>query len=203
MTEERQVAPASEKELVERATNGDSRAFGLIYRSYVDRVYSFIMFRVRDSALSEDLTQEVFIQVLRNLGGFEWHGSLGPWILRIARNAVVDHWRRAGRRPETAVSWTESDDSDAGESRIERVAAPGVAEEMEAVEAVLDRQRVLAATVRLTDLQQQVVALRFAAGLSIRETAEAMGRSEGAVKNLQHHALRALRRELGSMGRLD
>ncbi len=68
---------------------------------------------------------------------------------------------------------------------------------MEAAEASLDRGHIMAATARLTDLQQQVIALRFSAGLSIRETAEVMQRSEGAIKNLQHHALRALRRELG------
>ena len=198
MTDEPTEASQDERELVERAKRGDSRAFGLLYRAYVDRVYSFIEFRVRDRAVAEDLTQEVFVQVLRGLAAYSWHGSFGPWILRIARNAVVDHWRRLGRRPEGALASRNPGQEPRGEGPLERVQASGVAEAMEAVEASLDHGRLMAATGRLTELQQQVIALRFSAGLTIRETAVVMDRSEGAVKNLQHHALRALRRELGS-----
>jgi RNA polymerase sigma-70 factor (ECF subfamily) len=203
MTDE-ELGPAShERQLVERAQHGDSRALGLLYQRYVDRVYSFIEFRVRDSAVAEDLTQEVFVQVLRAMAGFDWHGSLGPWILRIARNAVVDHWRRLGRRPEGALAIEKPNPDNRAESPLERVPATAMAEELEAAEAALDREYLMAATAKLTDLQQQVIALRFSAGLTIRETAEAMERSEGAVKNLQHHALRALRRELTLRGELE
>jgi RNA polymerase sigma-70 factor (ECF subfamily) len=185
-----------EEKLVARAQHGDSRAMGEIYQRYVDRVYSFIEFRVRDTALAEDLTQEVFLQVLRGIHGLDWQGTLGPWILRIARNAVVDHWRRMGRRPEGSLVGS-TDPGEHAESVLDRVPAAGVAAELEAAEAALDRGHIMAATAKLTELQQQVVGLRFSAGLSIRETAQVMNRSEGAVKNLQHHALRALRRELG------
>jgi len=196
MSDDRTETTSGEEELVQRAQSGDSRALGALYRRYVDRVYSFIEFRVREPSVAEDLTQEVFVQVLRGIGAMQWQGALGPWILRIARNAVVDHWRRAGRRPESAlVSGRRSEEK--GDGLLERIPAPGVAAELEAVEAFLDRRRIMEAAARLTELQQQVVALRFAAGLSVRETAAAMGRSEGAVKNLQHHALRALRRDLG------
>lgn len=188
-----------ERDLVERARQGDRGAFGAIYQRYVDRVYSFIEFRVRDGALAEDLTQEVFVQSLRGLESFEWQGALAPWLLRIARNAVVDHWRRTGRRPERPMSQVELDDEERPD-REERLASPEAADALEAVDRALDRDRILQATVHLTELQQQVVALRFAAGLSLKETAAVMGRSEGAVKNLQHHALRALRRALATEG---
>ncbi len=185
-------APADEHRLVERARQGDTRAFGLLYQRYVDRVYSFVAFRVRDRALAEDLTQDVFLQMMRGLEGFDWRGSLAPWLLRIARNTVVDHWRRSGRRPERTLTAVEMGEADEDDSRINRL----VAEEDAALgqaEHALDRARIMRAALHLTELQQQVLALRFAAGLSIRETADAMGKSEGAIKNLQHHAVRSLR----------
>lgn len=186
-----------EHRLVEAARQGDGGAFGQLYQRYVDRVYSFVVFRVRDRTVAEDLTQDVFLQVLRGLDAFDWRGSLAPWMLRIARNTVVDHWRRSGRRAERTMTAVEAGDEDDEDSRIDRM----VAEEDTGIlraEHALDRARLVRAAAHLTELQQQVVALRFASGLSIRETADTMGRSEGAIKNLQHHALRALRHQLGS-----
>jgi RNA polymerase sigma-70 factor (ECF subfamily) len=189
---------ADERTLVERAQSGDAQAFGRIYQRYVDRVYSFVSFRVRDQQLAEDLTQEVFVQALRALDSYDWRGSLAPWLLRIARNTVVDHWRRSSRRPERPLSAIELDNQ-SGEESIDALALEADTSNEEAfvrADGALDRQRILAAAEHLTDLQQQVLALRFASGLSIRETADTMGRTEGAIKNLQHHAVRALRRKL-------
>lgn len=185
-----------ERLLVERARGGDAQAFEQLYRTYVDRVYAYVAFRVRDGDLADDLTQEVFIQALRALGGYDWRGSLAPWLLRIARNTVVDHWRRQGRRRDRAQSAAEAGDEDE-DSLIGRVPDVEGEDAVARAELALDRQRFTAAAESLTDLQQQVLALRFSAELSIKETAEIMGRSEGAIKNLQHHALRALRRALG------
>lgn len=190
--------PEDEQRLVEQARAGDGRAFGVLYERYVDRVFSFVLFRVRDEALAEDLTQDVFIQVMRGLDGYTWHGTLAPWVLRIARNAVIDHWRRVARRPERPISAVEVETGDEAEdNRISRM----VDEEGEVAilqaEAMLDRAAFQRASAQLTDLQRDVLALRFASGLSIRETAEAMDKSDGAIKNLQHHAVRALRRALG------
>ena len=100
---------ADERSVVEAARAGDADAFGLLYERYVDRVYSFVLFRVRDSNVAEDLTQDVFVQVLRGLDGYDWRGTLAPWLLRIARNTVIDHWRRIARRPERPLSAVEAD----------------------------------------------------------------------------------------------
>lgn len=88
------------------------------------------------------------------------------------------------------------DDEDGEDRRMERLSAEE--DDVVEVELFVERERIIQAASRLTELQRQVVALRFASGLSIRETAEVMGKSEGAVKNLQHHALRSLRRVLAS-----
>lgn len=190
--------PMDERALVDRARAGDGQAFGLLYERYVDRVYSFVLFRVRDESVAEDLTQDVFIQVLRGLDGYDWRGTLAPWLLRIARNTVIDHWRRLGRRPERPMSAVEAEiDGDDEDSLIGRVADEEGEMAIGQAEAWLDRAAFQRAAAQLTDLQREVIALRFASGLSIRETADAMSRSEGAIKNLQHHAVRALRRALG------
>jgi RNA polymerase sigma-70 factor (ECF subfamily) len=196
---QREAASPDEERLVALAKHGDSQAFGRLYQRYVDRVYSFIAFRVRDVGQAEDLTQEVFLQALRGLDSFEWRGSMAPWLLRIARNAIIDHWRRKARRPEQPWAALESEEEEGQRSRIERVATDDeVGHGMARAELSLDRDRIMEASRHLTELQQQVVALRFSASLSIKETAEVMGRSEGAIKNLQHHALKALRRRLDS-----
>lgn len=187
---------ADERKLVDRAKRGDVEAFGQIYQRYVDRVYSFVVFRVRDEALAEDLTQEVFIQALRALGSFDWRGSFAPWLLRIARNTVIDCWRRQARRPERPLSAVEAGEDEEDESRIDRLVAEDGPDAVARAEQALDRERIMAAMAFLTALQQEVLALRFTSGLSIRETADVMGKSEGAIKNLQHHAVKALKRQL-------
>jgi RNA polymerase sigma-70 factor (ECF subfamily) len=184
--------------LVERAQRGDSAAFGELYQRHVERVYSYIVFRVQDTETAQDLTSEVFLSALRAVASFTYRGAVSPWLMSIARNAVVDHWRRRGRRPEEPLSSFEVDLEEEEEGLVERLAlrteylAPD-----DRAELVLTRERIAGAATHLTDLQQQVLALRFSAGMSVKESAQAMGRSEGAVKNLQHHALRALKKHLG------
>lgn len=187
---------ADERQLVEQAKAGDRQAFGRLYQQHVDRVYSFVAFRVRDAELAEDLTQEVFVQALRALEGYDWRGSIAPWLLRIARNTVTDHWRRRARRPERPLSAVEFGDEDDEHGRAGRLAAELDPADLARADLVLDRELVVSAARSLTELQQQVLALRFASGLSIRETADVMGKTEGAIKNLQHHAVKALRRQL-------
>jgi RNA polymerase sigma-70 factor (ECF subfamily) len=180
----------SEQEVVRRAARGDTAALGWLYQRHVDDVFGYVQLRVRDTALAEDLTQDVFINAFAALPRFQWQGSLAPWLMRCAHNRVANHWRSHGRQPDqVALAQDGEPDERAVVVAVEHDLDEGLAHQ-------LSVEQVMAATAHLTDLQQQVVALRFGAGLSLAETAEVMNRSVNAVKNLQHHALAGLRRRL-------
>lgn len=180
-----------ERLLVERAVAGDREAFGLLYERTVDDVYSYVRLRVRDTVLAEDLTQDVFLRALRALDTFEWRGSLLPWLIRIAHNRIANHWRSVGRSPHLAPL----PEDDPAQPQPE-LADPAAASAIEPTLMPRDFDQHLA---RLTALQREVIALRFGAGLSLAETADLLGRSTNAIKNLQHNALASLRRRLGAV----
>ncbi len=187
------TAPAAahaEQDLVERAQGGDRAAFGQLYQRHIDAVYAYIALRVRDGALAEDLTQDVFLSAWRSLGGFQWQGSLAPWLMRIAHNRIANHWRTQGRRPEQ-VSLPSGDDPNDPRPEFAAPELPERGSDLSLSSADLSK-----AMARLTSLQQQVIALRFGAGLSLAETADVLQRTQNAVKNLQHNALANLRRHL-------
>jgi RNA polymerase sigma-70 factor (ECF subfamily) len=168
--------------LVQQAQRGDETAFARLYEAYFDRVYRYIAFRVDSTADAEDLTEDVFMRMLESLKSFQWRDvPFSAWILRIAHNRVVDHWRRGKSRAGTPL-----DEAPPLPSSEEDPATT--------VETYSDVQDLREAMTQLTDLQRQVLSLRFGAGLSISETAKAMERNDGAVKALQHSAVSALRR---------
>jgi len=168
-----------EKDLVEAARRGNGDAFSQLYEDYFDRVYRYIIFRVGSQEEAEDITEEVFLKVWQNIASFKWRGvPFSSWLFRIAHNQVVDHLRKRERRkgvPLDEVAVADDVDLDAS------------------LDFQLSVEKLVAAMGRLTDAQRRTLALRFAAGLSLSETAQAMGKSEGAIKALQHNALAALR----------
>lgn len=166
--------------LVERARDGDAKAFASLYDRYVDRVYRFVLYRLSgDQALAEDITSEVFLRALRKIKGFTWQGrDVGAWFLTIARNLVLDHFKSGRFRLEVVgAEGNESDDVvDAEDAAIARVS-----------QAQLYR-----AIQQLGTEQQEVIYWRFLQGYSVAETAAAMGKSDGAIKALQYRAVKAL-----------
>jgi RNA polymerase sigma-70 factor (ECF subfamily) len=173
-----------DQRLVAEAQQGNLSAFGRLYEIYFERVYRYMMARVGDASEAEDLTQELFLKVMASLGSYRFQGPpFAAWLFRIARNTVVD---RARRRKTAGPSVPLEEAS--------FVPAGGSVEE-EALRT-LSRETLVAALGRVTDLQRQVVELRFMADLSISETAAVMKRNDNAVKALQHSALQALRRVL-------
>jgi RNA polymerase sigma-70 factor, ECF subfamily len=171
-------APAAEtplgdddERLLIEAAKADPRRFGELYERSFDRVYAFVARRAADRGEAEDLTAEVFYRALASLGRFEWRGvPFTAWLFQIARNVVADRWQRVAR--------------ESGEPAPDR--DEGLAD--------LDRRTLLADLVgRLPGDQQRIVRERFVEQKSVREIALALGRTEGAVKQLQFRALETLR----------
>lgn len=171
----------SEESLVRRAQNRDQEAFTQLYEEHFDKIYRYIALRIGNEAEAEDMTQQVFLNALQSISSFRWKGvPFSSWLFRIAHNQAVDYLRRKKR---TAVPL---DESVASNDNTPQVIA----------EQKLDIERLLSATQKLTDAQREVISLRFTSELSIAQVAEIMGKSQGAVKALQHSAIVALRRTL-------
>lgn len=171
-----------EQRLIERARKNDPDAFAEIYERYFDKIYRYVYVRVRTQMEAEDLTQQVFLNALQSIGSYKWKGApFSSWLFRIARNQVIDHQRKVGRVQTTS---------------LEIPIGSGDPDPVDIVEKEMDIDRVREAMESLTELQREVISLRFAGELSTAETARIMGKKEGAVKALQHSALGALRRAL-------
>ena len=166
--------------LVTAAQQGDQQAFGQLYDRYVDVVFRFVLFRVGDRPLAEDITSETFLRALRRISSVSYQGrDVGAWFVTIARNLVLDHVKSSRYRLETTTA--EILDSSADDRGPEHE----VVQEATAVE-------LMRCVAQLGQDQQECIVLRFMQGLSVSETAAVMGRNEGAVKALQHRAVRRL-----------
>lgn len=166
--------------LVRLAQEGDGDAFGQLYDRYVDTVFRFIYFRVNDRALAEDFTSETFLRALRRIGTISYQGrDIGAWFVTIARNIVLDHLKSARHRLEMTTA-----DTIEGKEHAESTEA--------AVLESLQSERLMQAVQQLGDEQRECVMLRFVHGLSVNETAQVMGKNDGAIKALQHRAVRKL-----------
>jgi RNA polymerase sigma-70 factor (ECF subfamily) len=174
--------------LVERAQAGDAEAFGQIYDRYLDTVFRFIYFRVGNRQLAEDLTADTFLRALKRIGSFTWQGrDPGAWLVTIARNLVADHFKSGRYRLEvTTGDVLDADREDRG---------PEGSPEAAVVDHITN-VALLTAVKQLNPEQQECIVLRFLHGFSVAETAQAMGKNEGAIKALQYRAVRALARLL-------
>ena len=172
------------------AQRGDRDAFAELYEANVDRIYRYLLARLTEPADAEDVTTEVFMQAIKSLPSYKSRGTpLIAWLFRIAHNQAVNFLKKTARRKETILMETAAAYDSPEELVLEKVRLGKVHDAMGA----------------LTDLQRQVLNLRFAADLSIAEVARVMNRTDGAVKALQFSALRSLRRvsslqEAGSHG---
>lgn len=170
------------EDIVVQAQAGDQAAFAQLYEMYYDPIYRYVSFKCGNRIEAEDLSGEVFLKMIESIHTFKFKGfPFTSWLYRIAHNVVVDNFRRKGRRPTVPLDNAINTASDA-HSDLERLA-----------EVSLTMREVVIAMDNLTDLQREVVTLRFAVGLSIAETASAVGRKENAVKALQHAGIRKLR----------
>ena len=165
-----------DERLLVEAAQRDPRRFAALYERNFPRVYAYVSKRVPSREEAEDITSEVFHQALAKIGGFEWRGApFAAWLFRIAANIITDRWRTSGR--ESGEPIADPADETAAQD-IERRALL-----FELVESLPDDQR-------------RVVTMRFVEQKKIREIAHELGRTEGAVKQLQFRALEHLRARL-------
>ncbi|WP_104525833.1 sigma-70 family RNA polymerase sigma factor [Blastococcus atacamensis] len=166
--------------LVRQAQQGDAEAFGRLYDHYVTLVYRYAYHRVGDRATAEDVTSETFVRALRRIDSLSFQGrDVGAWLVTIARNIIRDQVKSSRFRLE--VSTADMRDADRVTDGPE-----------DAVLQYFTNQQLLACVQQLGSEQQECIVLRFLHGLSVSETAEIMGKKDGAIKALQHRAVRRL-----------
>ncbi|MDO8504655.1 MAG: sigma-70 family RNA polymerase sigma factor [Candidatus Liptonbacteria bacterium] len=172
-----------EDKIVALAVEGNSSAFGALYDHYQPQIYRFVCLKVGRREEAEDLTHEVFRHAWISVGRYKHRGHpFSSWLYQIARNQVVDHYRS---RRET--------------SSLEAIDPESLSENtgMEEAERNLEVGRAMVAIKKLKPEYQDVLIFRFVEDMSTREVAGLLGKSEGAVKLLQHRALKVLREALG------
>lgn len=169
---------------VDAAQRGDADAFARLYDQYSQVVYRYVFFRVSDHCLAEDITSETFLRALRRIASISYQGrDVAAWFITIAKNLVLDHVKSSRHRLEVpthdlAHTWTAQGHQQVGPEQHVLTAA-----------AHVELGRCVRA---LNPEQRECILLRFGHGLSVTETAAHMRRNEGAVKALQHRAVRRL-----------
>jgi RNA polymerase sigma-70 factor, ECF subfamily len=166
-----------------RAAQADRAAFGVLYRRYLERVYGYCFYVLGDHHDAEDATERTFLAALATVDRFTDRGaSFRAWLFRIAHNQIANALRGKRRRRTTT---------------IDAVAEPaGGLDPAQALDRADEARRLRQALGGLPDDRRQVLILRFVDGLTAREIGQVLGRSEGAVRVLQHRALRDLARVL-------
>jgi RNA polymerase sigma-70 factor (ECF subfamily) len=172
-----------ERDIVQRARIGDQQALADLYDLYFPRIYRYVLARTGNPPEAEDVTEEVFVRMLGGIANFEWRQApFAAWLFRIAHNQVVSNARKNGvRRHDTSLSVSIADQSPDPLSRVE---------DRLHFEQIFDVARCL------PQAQREVLWLRFAVGLSVGDTARALGKHEGNVKVLQHKAIAKLQKLL-------
>jgi RNA polymerase sigma-70 factor (ECF subfamily) len=173
-----------DERLLVEAAQADLSKFDALYELHFDRIYYFIVRRVQDRSVAEDLTSEVFHKALANLGAYEWRGTpFSAWLFRIASNAIFDHFKRANRESQATDDLDDANVDDNPSSK-----------EWKLIES---RTYFLRVVEKLPDVQRRVICERFIEERSIREIADRLKKTEGAVKQLQFRALQTLRIQMG------
>ncbi len=169
-----------EENLVKKAQKGNSEAFGLLYDHYLPKIYRFVFIKVSNKEQAEGLTHQPFLKAWENVGGYRPQGfAFGSWLYRIARNAVIDHYRRGVSQvslEDVPPEIMGSDNSLSAE-----------------IETKMRWEELLGAIKDLKEIEQDVLIMRFVEDMPHREIARAVEKSESAVKVIQHRALKKLK----------
>jgi RNA polymerase sigma-70 factor (ECF subfamily) len=173
--------PMADHLLLSSAKEGDAEAFGVLYERYADRVFRYLFAHIDNRLDAEDITEDVFLRVWRSLPNYREQGvPFLAFLFRIARNALIDHYRRSNPvKGQVSIDDMALRDHNPG---------PG-----ESAMSSLEREELRESLEQLREDYRTVLVLRFLSELSPEETAQVMGRSQGAVRVLQHRALASLR----------
>jgi len=171
---------ADDATLATRAVAGDAEAFGALYDRYVDAVYRYAYYRVRNEAEAEDVTSDVFFKALRAMPRYRPQQPFLAWLYRIARNTLIDRLRRL--RPQIPF-----------EDALRHPGADRVVDPDAGLDQLSDSVELRAAIARLTPLQQDVIILRYVEGMDTKSIGRILGRREGTVRGIEFRALGALR----------
>ena len=166
----------------------DDSVFNRLYEQYHNDVFRFLIYLIRDRDQAEDLMHEVYVRVLRAYAGFEGKSSEKTWLFSIAKNVAIDHFRKNSVRRKHSFDKFDWEKSELVSTEILPDNFVVLNEEMKELLNVLDT---------CTGDQKMVIHMRFIHDLSIAETAEILGWSEGKVKTTQHRAINALRKKIG------
>jgi RNA polymerase sigma-70 factor, ECF subfamily len=171
------------RELVERGRQGDRSALEELYLVHFDRIYSYLHMSVGSRHDAEDLTTQTFLKMLEAIGRFQWRSvPFSAWLFRIAHNLAMDHFR-ASRRWQPEEEIPEAAQGEEISAEEEALASLGQTSMLELIE-------------RLSPEQRQVLTLKFVFRFSNGEVASILGKTEGAVKSLQHRALASLQKHV-------
>ena len=174
-----------EEQVAKRLKKRDPEAWALVYEEYFPKIYRFIVVRISNRTEAEDLTEQVFLKALEASSSFRWRGApISSWLFRIARNQVIDYIRSCKSKRNLPLN--------------EYMVGDYVDPE-EVAERSSNVRQLIKAVGQLTEAQRDVIELRFAGGLSTAETAKVLGKSQGAVKVMQHSALVSLRKKLSGL----
>jgi RNA polymerase sigma-70 factor (ECF subfamily) len=185
------MADITDEVALERAVQGDTEAFSVLYERYVVRIYNYIFYRTGNTLDAEDLTERVFHRALGHINTYRSMGvPFSAWLYRIAHNLVANWHRDNSRRREVSL-----------EDHTE------LSHPLDHPEQVLvqsqESERLLNAIRKLSPERQQLLILKFVEHLSNAEIAVIIGRSEGAIKSLYHRTVLALRDEIGNLERFE
>lgn len=173
----------NEEKLIKKAKNGDEAAFGDLYHKYIKQIYRFIYLRVKSKEDAEDITHHVFLSAWKKIPDYEFKGfPFSSWLYRIASNAVIDHYRTS-RQHQDIETVPESFLSD----------NPLLGEKMDiSSEFTMVKQ----AIAKLESDQQNVMLLKFVNELSNKEIADSLGKTEGAIRVIQHRAIKKIKKHV-------
>jgi RNA polymerase sigma-70 factor, ECF subfamily len=168
--------------LARRAGAGEAEAFGVLYDRYVDAVYRYVFYRVRNEAEAEDVTSDVFMRALRAIPKYEPRQAFLAWLYRIARNAVIDRSRRQAARQQVSF-----------EDALAHPNADQVVNPDAGLLAGSDASVVRVAMQQLTPLQQEILVLRYVEGYDTKTISKLVGKRDGTIRGIEFRALSALR----------